>query len=59
MNVGDIRKLTKGCEILLVKKENDDISIRYISSEQTDFDDEIVIAIDVIDHKLFSLMVKN
>ena len=58
ITVADIRKLTLGCEILLVKKEGEKISIRYSSSTESNYDDEIVLQVDAIDFKLISLLVE-
>lgn len=58
VTVADIRKLTLGCEILLVKKEGEKISIRYTSSTESNYDDEIVLQLDAIDFKMISLLVE-
>lgn len=58
VTVGDIRNLTLGCEILLVKKEGEKISIRYTSSTESNYDDEIVLQLDAIDFKMISLLVE-
>lgn len=54
--VRDIKRLSRGCEILLVQNNNGKVTISSVD-DYSYFDDYLVLSIDCIDYKLLVLEV--